>query len=183
MNKRIVEMLAAVIGVALVAVLYLHNGPAESSRPENPAGAETVHQPLSDSHGAVRSRSSAATLPAVAVQRPGSGDAVVPSGDSAPHGSARADLEAARIEQQQVRAELAALDVTFDARGAHFAAREAQGADPDVLSEEMLIFLDEIVERYDELETRLAEAESLEREAAERLTALAGTRQRPGGSS
>ena len=175
MKKRIVEMLAAGIGVMLVVVFYLSNREAETSRPE-PGLSETTPEALS---GAAAPFTGA--MPVAAPATPD--DREVVAAQSIPVGSARADLEAARREQKVVRAALEELDVAFDARDVEFSARKARGEDPDALREEMLIYLDDMVERYDELEARLAAAERQEQAASERLTALAGTRRQPGGSS
>lgn len=173
MRNRLLEIIAALVGVVAVVWLYADRawfGPSE-------VPSETAVPVLEDTVDVIPGpREVAPVEPApVAVVDPAPGveQAVV---DDAALTEAVLEWEAARESLKAVQTQLVQLDTVFDAREAEFAELEANGADSEMLEEEMLIFLDGIVEQYDQLETRLAEAEAAEQAAAERLGSLRGER-------
>lgn len=172
MRNRVVEVVAAAIGVAVVVAFYLgREEPAGSDVPavnvttwvEGVESRDPVARPAAPAAPAARSVSSDSQPP---VDLPASVDPALET--------AELTWEAARAELDQVQTELERLDSAFDAKEAEFAALEAQGADAADIEEQMLIYLDGMVDEYDALETRLAEAEASERAAAEALSTLRG---------
>lgn len=171
MRNRIVEIAAAIIGVASVVYLYVDRTGLEGSGEQQeraPFAAELPAEPAPVESGGAVAAPARQLAPDVVpvVQGAAADDAAVEM--------ARATWEAARQGLEVVEAELEQLDTTFDAKETEFAALEANGADAEALEEEMLIFLDGIVDEYDALETRLAEAEAAELAAAEHLAHLRG---------
>jgi hypothetical protein len=172
MQKRLFEISAVVVGVAIVVAIYFYrsDGADQELRPE-PAPAAVVTGETIRSPAARSEQPAGETAAPVAVESPAPAAATV---DPVEVESARTVWQAAVADLEAVEAELDVLDTRFDAKEAELAEMEAQGMDPDLLEEEMLIFLDGIVDEYDELETRLAEAEEMEAEAAERLARITG---------
>ena len=170
MRNRIFEILAALIGVAIVLVIYFYrqDGIDEPTPVVESSVVQPIEPPLPKSDEPAL-EAPAAVSPAV----------VEPVADEAEVETARAVWQAAVADLEAVEAELEVLDTRFDAKEAELAEKETQGMDPDLLEEEMLVFLDGIVDEYDELEARLAEAEELEIVAAERLAALGVEVSRP----
>ncbi len=171
MRNRILEIAAALIGVAIVVVLYLdRSGGDPAPEPEAPeAASPSVQVPpqpsrVPSSQADAGPMAEPATGPEPLLQEPEEPEVA----------EARDAWELARVELDAVEVELEKLDQRFDAKEAELTEREAQGIDPEVLEEEMLIFLDGIVDEYDALEARLAEAEAAELAAAERLAKLRG---------
>ena len=166
MRNRLVEIMAAVIGVAAVVFFYLDRAEEADVPPPVPvvAPAELPQE----------------TAPAVLAPAP-----VANTGEPAP---LEAEVEAAELEAPEVmaaqnawelareeldavEAELEELDLAFDAKEAEFEELEAGGMDPAEIEDQMLVYLDSVIDRYDALETRLMDAEAAELEAAERLDA------------
>lgn len=166
MRNRLVEIMAAVIGVAAVVFFYLDRAEEADAPPPVPVVAPA--------------QLSQETVPAVLAPAP-----VVNTGEPAPLTAEveAAELEApevmaaqnawelAREELDAVEAELEELDLAFDAKEAEFEELEAGGMDLAEIEDQMLVYLDSVIDRYDALETRLMEAEAAELEAAERLDA------------
>jgi len=165
MRNRILEILSALIGVAIVAALYIDRDwfGAGTSGHANPVPAvEPVVElppagPLTD--------------PPVAVEVPRPSEAQVSelSVITPTLEEAESAWEAAREELNVVEAELQQLDLRFDEAEAEFADMEVQAEDPEQLQDQMLIRLDAIVEQYEALELRQVEVERAERIAAEAL--------------
>ncbi|MGE0624364.1 MAG: hypothetical protein AB7I04_15250 [Pseudomonadales bacterium] len=167
MRKRVVEVLAVVIGAALVVFYYLDRQPAPSRTDVTGGQTAPVADPVAPASSAQPVFPPVST-PTVTVPDPVTDEA--PTAVAA----ARAAWETARAEVEALRVSLSRLDARFDEKDAEFSRLESDGADPEVLEEQMLIFLDGIVDEYDELEGRLAAAEAAEQEAADRLEALGG---------
>ena len=182
MRSRVLEITAALIGVAIVAFLYLDRS-ADSPTPAQ-VPAETVVLPSRSDPSETLPRqphaAPTASEPMVSGQSSAADPDPAPEAESVEVAEALASWEAARVALDAVETELESLDQRFDAKEAELAELEAQGLDPDALEEEMLIFLDGIVEEYDQLETRLAEMEAAELAAAERLAKLRGELPDPG---
>ena len=170
MRNRILEIVAALAGIAIVVMIYLdRNQPATA--PELAPARAPVPLPMVAEPAA---EPTPASTPVTATPDAGPAIEPPPASESPEIAEALVSLESAREEVEAVETALGVLDQRFDAKEAELAEREAQGLDPESLEEEMLIFLDGIVEEYDELETRLAEAEAAELAAAERLSRLGG---------
>lgn len=166
MQKRLFEISAVAVGVAIVVGIYFYRsgGADEEVQPESaPAAVETIPAPAP-------APANQAAAP-VAAEAPAAAAASI---DPAEVESARDLWQAAVADVEAVEAELDVLDTRFDAKEAELAEMEAQGMDPELLEEEMMIFLDGIVDEYDELEARLADAEETEADAAERLARITG---------
>jgi hypothetical protein len=169
MRNRVLEIAAALIGVAIVVVVYLDRIPSEGERAPAPNASPPVPVPPA-----------ATKVPAPPPRQTPAGAAIDPrsesqaTADAQELAEAREGWEAASANLEAVESELKVLDQRFDDKEAALAELEAQGIDTEALEEEMLIFLDGIVEEYDALETRLAEAEAAELAAAERLARLRG---------
>lgn len=171
MRNRVLEILAAAIGVAVVVALYL--GREEPAGSDAPALNVTPWvEDVESQDPATRPRPAAPAARSVLPDSRPDIDLPVPVDPALE--TAELTWEAARAELDQVQTELERLDSAFDAKEAEFAALEAQGTDAAVIEEQMLIYLDGMVDEYDALETRLAEAEASERAAAEALSMLRG---------
>ncbi len=170
-RSRTLEILAAVVGVAIVVFLYADRSWWGDSEPSSARPPPVVETPVASTPGESVRPTPAPAQATLREAAPADSELVTDDPDVA---VAMAAWEAARTELESVTAELEQLDAVFDAKEAEFAELEAEGMDSDALEEEMLMFLAGMVDQYDELETLLTEAETLESAAAERLAALRG---------
>jgi len=171
MRNRVVEVLAVVIGLVLVAFYYLDRLPP----PAQPAAIGSPSVPAVVPSTPVATEQPARTFPPASEAPAGVPEPV--TGETVPAlETARQAWETARAEVAALRGSLSRLDARFDEKDAEFARLESEGTDPEVLEEQMLIFLDSVVDEYDELEGRLAAAEAAEQQAAATLQALGDDR-------
>ncbi len=165
MRNRIVEIMAAVIGVALVVFFYLDRA-GETESPAEPV-AVPVEVPSDEPEPEVP----VLPLATPAEPEPLTAEVEPLALDSPEVLAAQNAWETARAELEAVEAELEELDLAFDEKEAEFEELEDGGMDPEEIEDQMLVYLDSIIDQYDALETRLMEAEEAELEAAERLEA------------
>lgn len=171
MRNRVIEILAAVIGVIVVVALYLDRpwfGAPDAPAEPAPGITERPVEVMATTP------SITPQVTSIQVDPVAGSSAIDPVVDTAAVAEAELVWAAARETLEAVQTDLDLLDVAFDAKEAEFEELEAAGTDSEELEDEMLIFLDGVVERYDELETQLAEAEAAELAAAEWLETLRG---------